>query len=218
MKCYLPILLIFSICLIGSFGSIVSVCSKASAKDFGVEGHVFPIIEENILEIIQKRLEKIDLKKLNAELKEKTQKYVERPTSVAGITKAKSEENKIFYFDPSYMVAEDIYDHNHLLLHLAGKIINPLDHISLTESLIFIDGEDEEQAKIALNIRKQKQGKVKIILVKGSPLKLQRKHKVWIYFDQAGFITNKLGIAEVPAVVEQEGLRLRITVIGGKHE
>lgn len=51
-------------------------------------------------------------------------------------------------------------------------------------------------------------------MVKGSPLELQRKHKIWIFFDQAGFITNKLGIREVPALVTQEGLNLKVSIMG----
>ena len=93
-----------------------------------------------------------------------------------------------------------------------GTRINPLEHIALRESLIFIDGDDEEQVSYALSL-----SDANIILVKGSPLKLQRKHKRWIYFDQAGVMTTKLGITEVPALVEQDRLKLRITT-GEIHE
>ena len=37
--------------------------------------------------------------------------------------------------------------------------------------------------------------------------------KFWripIYYDQHGLLTRRLGIAQVPALVSQEGLRLRI--------
>ena len=68
-----------------------------------------------------------------------------------------------------------------------------------------------------MNLYKEREEKLKIILVKGEPLKLQREQreqKIWIYFDQAGFLTQKLGIKEVPALVIQDGLRLKISVIG----
>ena len=189
----------------------ILICSYAFAKDFGIEGHTFPIIEENILEVIEKRLAKIDLKQLNAELKQKTQEYVENPPAAKGITKAK--ENKVIYFDPTYVVPNDIYNHLGILIsEKKGTRINPLEHIALRESLIFIDGDDEEQVSYALSL-----SDANIILVKGSPLKLQRKHKRWIYFDQAGVMTTKLGITEVPALVEQDRLKLRITT-GEIHE
>jgi conjugal transfer pilus assembly protein TraW len=182
--------------------------THAIAKDCGVEGHVFKIIEEDILKVIEQRLAGVDIHKLNAELRSKTEKYIENPPSVKGISKAR--ETKISYFDPTYSGAEDIYDHNGLLLQPAGKVINPLEHVPLREALIFIDGDDVEQVDYALSYKN-----AKIILVKGSPLKLQRTHKRWIYFDQAGVITTKLGIVEVPALVEQDGLRLKITIGGG---
>ncbi len=177
------------------------------AKDFGVQGHCFAIVEENILELIEKKLKNIDLKTLNEKLKQQTIDYVENPKAIAGIISAK--ENKIFYFDPSYVVQENIYDHKSTLIQAKGTKINPLDHVALSKPLIFIDGDDEKQVNLALTYRR-----AKLILVKGSPLKLQRTHKRWIYFDQAGFITSKLKIREVPALVEQEEKRLKISIIG----
>lgn len=181
--------------------------NSANAKDFGVQGHCFAIVEENILELIEKKLKNLDLKELNEKLKQQTIDYVEKPKPITGITTAK--ENKEFYFNPSYIVQEDIYDHKNTLIQAKGTKINPLDHVALSKSLIFIDGDDEKQVDLALSYKN-----AKIILVKGSPLKLKRKYKKWIYFDQAGFITNKLGISEVPALVEQENKQLKISVMG----
>ena len=187
--------------------------SLSIAKDFGIHGHVFLIQEENILKVIETKLQKIDLEKLNRELKDKTQKYVETPPAVNGITKAK--EQKVAYYDPTYVVPEKIYDHLGILISAKGTRINPLEYTTLSQPLVFIDGDDEEQVSYALS--KSNAKNAKIILVKGSPLKLQRKHKKWIYFDQAGVITRKLGITEVPALVEQDGLQLKITT-GGANE
>ncbi len=196
--------------LIFSFLSIAT-----EAKDFGIEGHTYEIIEEDILKFIERKLTQVDLKKLNQEMKTKTTEYVNRPTPVKGITRAT--ESKITYYDPTYTLQEDIKDHEGRLIHKAGKRINPLEYLSLRENLIFIDGDDNEQVDLALTLNVG--GKTKIILVKGSPIELQRKNKVWVYFDQAGMITIKLGITEVPAFVDQENLNLRIKIIGlDKHE
>jgi conjugal transfer pilus assembly protein TraW len=209
---YLPLLLV----------AMIVFSHYALAKDFGVEGHTFPIIEEDILKVIGKKLANIDIAKFNKKIQNKTKEYIERPTPVSGIKKAT--ENREFYFDPTYNVPDNIYDHNNNLLHEAGKTINPLEQTSLTEALIFIDGDDDTQVKLALDLRSKKQDTLKIILVKGSPLKLQRQQSlrpvqqnIWIYFDQAGFITTKLGITEVPALVEQEGLKLKITIMGDRN-
>jgi conjugal transfer pilus assembly protein TraW len=189
---------------------------SAIAKDFGVEGHIYEIAEEDILKFIEKKLSEVDLEKLNHEMKTKTSNYVERPKTVSGITNAK--KDKVLYYDPTYVLQNDIRDHEGKLIHKAGSKVNPLSHIHLREDLIFIDGDNKDQIELALKLREDKQGKAKIILIKGYPLALQKKYKLWIYFDQAGVITKKLGIREIPAIVEQEGLKLRITIIGSKHE
>jgi conjugal transfer pilus assembly protein TraW len=49
--------------------------------------------------------------------------------------------------------------------------------------------------------------------VKGAPLLLSEELKVPVYFDQSGLLTKKLGIHHVPALVTQEGMRLRIEEI-----
>ena len=54
------------------------------------------------------------------------------------------------------------------------------------------------------------QGRVKPILTAGSYLNLMRSWRVPVYYDQQGLLTRRLGIRQVPALVSQDGLRLRI--------
>ncbi len=184
----------------------------AYAKDFGIDGHTYKIIEEDMLKVMTQRLEKIDMEQFKQKLTEQTKQYVETPPAVTNVTKA--QQTKEFFYDPTYVLQEEIRDHQGRIIHPKGVKINPLTSIPLSEALIFIDGDDEAQVDLALKTREKKQNRLKIILVKGSPLQLQRNHKVWIYFDQAGFIIQKLGISEVPALVEQNGLNLKITIVG----
>ena len=141
----------------------------------------------------------------------KTREAVERPKPVSGVKDNLLQ--RIHYHDPSYVVPEDIYDHKGNLLYKAGYKVNPLNQVPLREKLIFINGDNGEQVKYALKKRKEYQGLAKIILTKGTPLEIQRKEKVWMYFDQQGVLTTKLGIKAVPALVEQSGLRLKVTEV-----
>lgn len=199
----------FGVCYIGS---ILVLAKEAEAKDLGVHGHVFEIKEQDLLEVINARLKAVNWDKFNQKIQEKTKDYIEIPPAVKNITKAK--ESKEYFYDPTYVLEQDIRDHTGKLIHLQGTKVNPLEFTSLSEALIFIDGDDDEQVKFALEQHKQKEGNLKIILVKGSPLKLQRQEKIWIYFDQEGVLTNKLGISEVPALITQEGLRLKVQTFG----
>jgi conjugal transfer pilus assembly protein TraW len=51
---------------------------------------------------------------------------------------------------------------------------------------------------------------VKTILVGGSYMDYQRKTHRQAWYDQGGVLTTRLGITRVPAIVSQEGRRLRI--------
>ena len=91
-----------------------------------------------------------------------------------------------------------------------GTKVNPLDTVSLSKALLFIDARDAAQVGRARGILDERGGKVKVILTGGSYLELMRRWKRAVFFDQEGTLTDKLGIRHVPAIVSQEGKRLRI--------
>lgn len=187
------------------------------AKDFGVRGKITPIVEEDPISLIQSKLktmeERGELERRNRELQKKTSMAVERPKPVEGISKAK--ETHIFYYDPTYIVPEDLKDQTGQIFYKKGTKINPLETISLSQELLFFDGDDEDQVVFAKEKLKEKlaENSVKLILVKGAPLSLSEELKVPVYFDQSGLLIKKLGIHHVPALVTQEGVRLRIEEI-----
>lgn len=160
-----------------------------------------------------------ELQKHNLELQKKTRGAVERPKPVESITKARA--TRVFYFDPTYILKEDLKDHLGNSIYAKGTKINPLETVSLSQDLVFFDGDDEEQKKWLLsriqdsesNVRNNKIEKIRLILIKGSPLELSKELSFPVYFDQGGYLTKKLGIQHVPAVVTQDKLRLRIEEI-----
>jgi conjugal transfer pilus assembly protein TraW len=199
--------------------SSISVSRYSHAKDFGVLGHSYEIFEQDIIEYIKAKLESQDLEALNQEMQEKVKARISRPEPVVGITDAK--ENREYTFDPTFVLREDIRDHtrsavqqNGQLIHAEGTEINPLSKVPLGKVLIFINGDNEKQVEYAFAEYKVHNEKAKIILTSGSPVELQKKHQdVWIYFDQFGALTKKLGIKAVPAIVKQEGLKLKISEV-----
>lgn len=54
---------------------------------------------------------------------------------------------------------------------------------------------------------------IQIILVGGKILELQEDIGRTLYFDQAGKLTNKFSIEQVPAIVVQDGKRFKISEI-----
>lgn len=180
----------------------------ATSKDFGVVGHTYMVKEQDIVEYIKAQLKETDLAELEEKTKEAVRKRVNRPLPVENITKAT--ENKSYYFDPTHTLNENIYDHEGRLIHPIGTTIHPLQKVPFRNALIFINGDDKEQVEFAVSAYKDRDSKAKIVLINGSPIELQKEHKIWIYFDQSGVLTKKFGIEHVPAVVSQEKLKLRI--------
>ena len=88
--------------------------------------------------------------------------------------------------------------------------IEPLEVVSLSRYLLFFDARDPRQVGRARQLMASYQGRVKPILVGGSYLELMKSWRIPIYYDQHGLLTRRLGINHVPALVSQEGLRLRI--------
>ena len=85
-----------------------------------------------------------------------------------------------------------------------------MDVVSLSRHLLFFDARDGRQVRQARELLGLYQGKVKPILTGGSYLDLMKSWRIPAYYDQQGLLTRRLGIPQVPALVSQDGKRLRI--------
>jgi len=205
--------------LLASFVAILSLFALAeepknlesnlSVQDYGTRGQTFAIDELSLLEEI---MEKLDLAKENGTLEQmqtefskKVKAKVLRPLPVANITKASI--NSSWTYNPTFTQETDIIDGEGRVIIAAGTSINALEKLKWGEPLIFIDGEDKEQIDWATS----KQGK--IVLTNGAPLELANKLKRLVYFDQGGIFCNRFKIEAVPALIEQDGLLLKITEV-----
>lgn len=187
----------------------------ARAQDLGVIGPVYPIAEPSLLEVILAKLREADANGVMARLQRDTQASVklgiEQPAPVARITK--TTKARSFYYDPSIVVPYAITDADGKVIVAPGTRVNPLDTVSLSKRLLFIDARDAAQIGRARGILEEHGGKVKVILTGGSYLELMRYWKRPVFYDQQGQLTDQLGIRHVPALVTQEGRRLRIDEI-----
>ena len=208
------------------FGSIkllmiFSISLSAAAKDFGTQGHSYQITEQEFLQMIAERLNKIDMKKEQEKMQKVVRDRVENPRAIEAVKPATS--TRSFYFDPTYTLDKDVVLPCGKILHRAGTQVNPLEHMDLNRRLLFIDARRIEQVKwlreeLDKPLPDQKEAvEDKVILVGGSPSTLKKllkdEHKNKVYFDQNGELTARFGITGSPAVVVQDGLRLKIDEI-----
>ncbi len=192
--------------------------NTAKAFSLGTYGHSFEFLEPDLLKQIEHKLKALNedgtLAEHEMKIMEKTKASVLRPQGVKGMTKAV--EDRTFTYDPSLLVPYDLKDHQGRVFHKAGTRVNPLQYKSLSSALVFLDGEDLNQVAWAESIQAKQTSKV--ILTSGAPFQLMEKWKVPVYFDQGGTLTKKLGIRHVPALVVQEGLKLKISEIALKED
>ena len=185
---------------------------NVSAQDLGVIGPVYPITEPSLLEVILSKLSHAQasgvLGQLQRDAQAKARRNIEQPEAIANVSKTKTP--RTHYYDPSLTVPYAISDADGKIIIAPGTTVNPLDTVSLSKHLLFFDARDIDQVKRARALLDQHQGKVKLILTGGSYLDLMKRWKLPVFFDQQGLITTKLRIQQVPALVTQEGKRLRI--------
>ena len=180
--------------------------------DLGTIGPVYPIQEPHLLDFIAKRLQEKErsgeLKKLEEQARARGTEAVRHPTPVAGIKP--TETARTFYYDPTFTLDRNVLDDKGNLLCAAGTRKNPLEIVALSKHLLFFDARDKRQVMRARELIAFYSGRVKPILVGGSYLDLMKSWRTAVYYDQHGALTHRFGIKQVPAIVSQEGQRLRI--------
>ena len=190
----------------------LALTGAVPAQDLGVIGPVYPIAEPNLLEVILAKLREAEssgaLARLQREAQARVRREIEEPIPVAGI--AKTTRPRTYHFDPSIVVADAIRDADGRGIAAPGTTVNPLDTVALTQPLLFLDARDAAQLARARQLLDERAGRLKLILTGGSYLDLMRRWQRPVFFDQQGSLTAKLGIRQVPALVTQDGRRLRI--------
>ena len=184
----------------------------ARAMDLGVIGPTYEISEPHLLQMIEQRLRAKErsgeLGRLEAQVRERGIATVKNPPPVTGLRA--TETVRTFYFDPSFTLDRNILGPQGELLFAAGTRKNPLEVVSLSRHLLFFDARDPRQVGRARQLIALYQGRVKPILVGGAYLDLMQSWHLPVYYDQQGLLTRRLGTTQVPALVSQDGLRLRI--------
>ena len=193
-------------------GLMLGVAGGVRAMDVGVIGPTYEISEPHLLQMIEQRLRAKErsgeLGRLEAEARERGIATVKNPPPVTGLRP--TDTVRTFYFDPSFTLDRNILGPQGELLFAAGTRKNPLEVVSLSRHLLFFDARDPRQVGRARQLIALYQGRVKPILVGGSYLDLMQSWRLPVYYDQQGLLTRRLGITQVPALVSQDGLRLRI--------
>lgn len=191
---------------IGFLCSIILTISlnQSQAKNLGVVGDVWVIQEQNLLSLIEERLsEKFDGKsedEIRKEIEKRITKNILQPPAIE-LPRAKENSERIF--DPSFTLEKDIADHKGKVFAKKGQIINPFDATPFNRTLIFINGDDEEQIKWFKSFKPETEI-VKTILIKGNLKEVTEKLDIDLYFDQNQALIKRFSIKSVPTVIDEK--------------
>jgi conjugal transfer pilus assembly protein TraW len=184
--------------------------SAVNAEDFGVMGKTWDIKEKDAVVEIQDYLGAMtsgELDEHNQIIKKKVEEKIRNPNP---LNVKRTEVARVFSYDPSIVINEDLKDAKGVVFHKKGTRVNPLDTVSMKYELIFFDGRDDKQLDYAINRYNDSEIKPVLILTGGSPIEIEEKYKIDAYFDQKGLLIKKFGIIQVPAVIAQDGKVLNI--------
>jgi len=192
------------------WGLVISL--GCAATDLGSVGPTYDIAEPNLLEVIHQRLiereRSGELHRLEEAARVRATNAVLHPVPAPHLVTTTTP--RTFYFDPTFTLEQNLIDEQGRVLFPAGTRKNPLEVVALSRHLLFFDGRDAQQVRQARALIAHYDGRVKPILVAGSYVDLMKAWQAPVYYDQQGLLTRRLGITQVPALVSQEGLRLRI--------
>lgn len=178
-------------------------------RDLGCYGETFPIQEVSLLDVIRHQLKGlVDSDSLDQHQKliqERMVHRIQHPSSVEGLKP--TTHPRAFTLDPTFVLDQDIKDAQGRILYPQGTKINPLHYVSLSKPLLFVDGDVHQDW---VKEQSKQSPHAKVILVKGSPLALEKDLNHPVYFDQGGFLSKRLGLSQIPARVTQQGDHLLI--------
>lgn len=184
--------------------------NMAFAKDYGVLGKTFVIEEMDFLEYIHQKINLMqrtgEWKKVQSDFKKRVKEHVMRPEPTY---LPRATEDKTWFFDPSLTVPYNVRDAKGHVIVSEGTVINPLERVSLSSTLLLFNADDEAQCAFVEEELKT-HSNVKLILTSGSVKDTANRLKQAIYFDLNGFLIKKFNITHVPARVVQDKMRLKI--------
>ena len=177
----------------------------ATALDLGNYGSVWPLAERPFLEWVQQRAKALQ-PQWQQSMRAAQQNYRDRVERPPATRLPAAPAYRQWLHDPTYIAPETLLDHKGQAVVLAGERINPLDHVSLPQTLVFFAGDDPRQRSWIRGRADSDQETW--IMTSGPYMRLLKEWQRRLYFDQGGELLSKLGIEALPATVRQQGPRL----------
>jgi len=166
---------------------LVVAAGPLFAKDLGVYGRVWDIIEIDIRELLIQSAGRINVQELQDKMRQSAESYLDNlpRRSTLRVTSTRTR-----WLDPSFVLDDDIRvpirnedgEWEWGILHKKGTRFNPLSVQRPRDAMLFFDGEDQDQLKFVEAVVKEFPGKVMPVEATGAnPDKLAQKLGVPVF-------------------------------------
>jgi hypothetical protein len=197
--------------VIVSFFFVLFFSVEAKTKEFSQLGRTYDVVEPDAYEEILNAVKRVDVEKYKKMLQERIRKYA----VVDEFKIPYAKETQTRYFEPRYELPFDIVDANGRVIYPKGFTFNPLQYMTLYETVVFFD------ARNALHLNWLKKGglterwDVMFIAVRGNVVEASRVLKVPVY-RATKEILERFDVKKIPCIIKQKGGQLEITEVGMK--
>jgi conjugal transfer pilus assembly protein TraW len=180
--------------------------------DLGTRGPVADIREPDLLAELQRRLAALDLPGMKARALARSFEQLRFATLPVAT------EDRTRWVDPTLTAAADIRFPDGTLLVAAGESVNPLAQVPFTQRLVIFDAADRRQVTFARARAAEPSVLATVFLVTSlrrergwqglEQLMSQLERRVYLLTPE---LRQRFALERVPAVVDAEGLRFRVT-------
>jgi len=170
---------------------------------------LYPILEQDMEEMVKARLKQADWGKVREELQRKVK---DRLHEGPNLPLTPAQESRVFTVDITQRYQHDIPNHDgSAVIVKAGTEINPLVHVTLRHRYMVIDGRDQAHVEYAKMMMKQDRS-IQVWLSAGDAAMVRKQLQAPVYWVQPDMV-SRFQLAHVPSVISQNGPVLKIEEI-----
>jgi conjugal transfer pilus assembly protein TraW len=189
--------------------SIISLAliTAVGAKDLGVHGRTYNIVEPDALVELKQRVSIVDWSKVISKDKMKRKVMDYRPRGLKHLPTAKAPRTRLV--DMTHTLPEDVTDANGVVVYPKDYSFNPLDYITMPSSLIFINADDKKQVEWYRASPHMGNPNVTLMITGGSYSETSKALSRPVYYATEEII-SRFKLTSVPAVVSQKGRMMEV--------
>jgi len=182
--------------------TVFLVTATVSAKDLGVHGRTYNIVEPDALMEVQAAAQAVDW--ANVISKEAIAKKIlsYKPKDLKKLPTA--QRNRTRHIDMTSTLASDIRDAENHVVYPKGYKFNPLDYVTLPTVLVFINAADPQQIKWYQQSPYLKNSNTILMITDGSfhdTAKILNQHVYYV----SNEIVDRFQLSVVPSIIYQRG-------------